>query len=111
MHSIASATCITHWFITRCTSWLLEEMRRLLKYKVYEKIHESTWTGPVFDCRWVDDLREDENGEPVPLRPTRQLGSTVNTDPDHGKHGLVMPIRLNPLEGTSHWSWPIGSPW
>ena len=42
------------------------------------------------------------NGQPVALRPTRQLGPTVNVDPDHGKAGLVTPIRWNPLEGSSN---------
>ncbi len=49
------------------------------------------------------DLRPlDENGEPAALRPTPQLGATVVTDPDHGKDGLVIPIRWNPLEGSSN---------
>ena len=44
----------------------------------------------------------DDDGGLVPLRPTAQLGPTVNTDPDHGKHGLVVPIRWNPTEGSSN---------
>ena len=44
----------------------------------------------------------DAEGEPVPLQPGHQLGPSVNTNPDHGKAGLVMPIRWNPLEGSSN---------
>ncbi|CAK0852500.1 unnamed protein product, partial [Prorocentrum cordatum] len=44
----------------------------------------------------------DENGAPVPLRPGRKLGPVVNADPDHGKRGLIMPIRWNPMEGSSN---------
>ncbi|CAK0803316.1 unnamed protein product [Prorocentrum cordatum] len=44
----------------------------------------------------------DEDGAPVPLRPGRKLGPVVNVDPDHGKQGLVMPIRWNPMEGSSN---------
>jgi len=43
-----------------------------------------------------------EDGEPLPLKPTRQLGPTVVTDPHHGKDGLVVPIRWNPMEGSSN---------
>ena len=43
-----------------------------------------------------------DDGELIPLRPTRQLGPSVVTDPDHGKEGLVVPIRWNPLEGSSN---------
>ena len=41
------------------------------------------------------------SNEPVPLRPTRELGASVCVDPDHGKEGLAMPIRYNPMEGSS----------
>ena len=49
-----------------------------------------------------DLFPKDPCGDPVALKPTRSLGPTVNTDPDHGKAGLVMPIRWNPLEGSSN---------
>ena len=38
----------------------------------------------------------------MPLRPTAQLGPSVNTDSDHGDYGKVVPIRWNPLEGSSN---------
>ena len=44
----------------------------------------------------------DEAGEPVELRPTRQLGPTVEVCSDHGKRGVVKPIRWNPMEGSSN---------
>lgn len=44
----------------------------------------------------------DEEGEAVPLKPTAALGPSVVTDTEHGKHGLVMPIRWNPMEGSSN---------
>jgi len=40
----------------------LEEMRRIHRYKVYTEINEVDWTGEVVDCRWVDDLREGDEG-------------------------------------------------
>ena len=40
----------------------LEEMRRIHRYKVYTEINETDWTGEVVDCRWVDDLREGDEG-------------------------------------------------
>ena len=42
------------------------------------------------------------DGEPVPVRPTRELGPTVVTEQGHLKEGLVLPIRYNPLEGSSN---------
>ena len=44
----------------------------------------------------------DTCGSPLPLSPTSALGPTVNTDWEHGKAGLVMPIRWNPMEGSSN---------
>ena len=41
-------------------------------------------------------------GESIPLKPTKQLGPKVVDDPDHGKDCLVVPIRWNPLEGSSN---------
>ena len=45
---------------------------------------------------------DDVNGDPVPLKPTRELGPSVCVDQGHGKEGLVMPIRWNPVEGSSN---------
>ena len=50
----------------------------------------------------------DAAGEHLPLRPTRELGATVVDDPAHGKDGLVMPIRWNPLEGSSNGPSQVG---
>ena len=47
-------------------------------------------------------FKVDSVGQRVPLRPTRELGASVCTDPDHGKAGLVLVIRWNPLEGSSN---------
>ena len=44
---------------------------------------------------------DETSGEPIPLKPTRKIGASVCVDPNHGKEGLVMPIRWNPLEGSS----------
>ena len=44
----------------------------------------------------------DATGELVPLRPTNRLGPTVVCDQDHGKDGCVLPVRWNPLEGSSN---------
>ena len=41
-------------------------------------------------------------GEIIPLTPTKKLGPKVVDDPDHGKDCLVVPIRWNPLEGSSN---------
>ena len=41
-------------------------------------------------------------GEQIALRPTNELGPSVITDDTHGKLGLVVPIRWNPLEGSSN---------
>ena len=47
------------------------------------------------------DAREDA-GLPVELKPTRELGPTVECCADHGKDGTVRPIRWNCLEGSSN---------
>ena len=39
-------------------------------------------------------------GEPIPLRPTNQLGPMVVMENDRGEGGRVRPIRWNPLEGS-----------
>ena len=43
-----------------------------------------------------------EDKRVLPLKPTCKLGPTVLTDPDHGKVGVVVPIRWNPLEGSTN---------
>ena len=45
---------------------------------------------------------DDVNGEPVPLKPTRKLGPSVCVHQGSGKEGLVIPIRWNPVEGSSN---------
>jgi len=35
-------------------------MNRLEKFEAYDWIDESSWTGPIETCRWVDDDRGDE---------------------------------------------------
>ena len=41
-------------------------------------------------------------GEPIPIRPTTRLGPSVITDDTRGMGGRVVPVRYNPLEGSSN---------
>ena len=45
---------------------------------------------------------DEETGEPKELKPTCCLGPTVITDVSRGMHGRILPIRWNPLEGSSN---------
>ena len=44
----------------------------------------------------------DQNGDQIPLKPTKRLGPTVIVEDAHGQGGRVAPIRWNPLEGNSN---------